>query len=73
MFPALNIIDPELSLLPPALRRVSPMAPNAMEVANPLYCHSLPMREDGIRDSIILYVSSLFIFNGSAFSCKLLV
>jgi hypothetical protein len=54
MFPALNITDPASPLLfPVALRKVSPRAPKAIEVANPPYCHNLPNREEGTRDSDI--------------------
>lgn len=54
MLPALNIIEP-LSWLPVARRKPSPTAPNAIEVARPPYCHNLPSREDGTRDSSIWY------------------
>lgn len=54
MLLALNMTEP---LDPPpdpvALRKLSPKAPNAIEVANPLYCQILPRRVEGTRDSVI--------------------
>ena len=56
MFPALSINDPPaLSLVPAARRKLSPAAPNTMEVAKPPYCQSLSNLDEGTRDSSILW------------------
>lgn len=56
MFLSLSINEPSSPWLVPVARRMpSPTAPNAIEVASPLYCQNLPKRDDGTRDSRIWY------------------
>ena len=52
MFAPLSIDEPPIAVLDPvALRKVSPTAPNAIEVANPPYSQILPNRDEGTLDS----------------------
>ena len=54
MFASLIISEVGCAVLDFATRRkLSPTAPNAMDVASPPYCQNLPSRDEGTLDSFI--------------------